>query len=82
MFDAVASILMPQQAQKLAGDVACVQWFLDAYAHCKTIAHCEGTKIILERAGIEPDEGVVPLEALVKTGVHRHWASRKCATRL
>ena len=47
---------------------------MDAYAHCKTIAHCEGTKVILERAGVEPGEGVVPIEALLKTGVHRHWA--------
>jgi len=74
MFDAVASILMPERAQKLANDGACVQWFMDAYAHCKTIAHCEGTQLILRKAGVEADEGIVPVEALLTTGVSRHWA--------
>jgi catalase len=74
VFDAVASILMPPQAEKLARDGAAVQWFMDAYAHCKTIAHCEGTKVILARAGVEPDGGVVPIEGFVKVGAVRHWA--------
>ncbi|MDY0746327.1 catalase [Paucibacter sp. R3-3] len=74
MFDAVASILMPDQAKRLALDGACVQWFMDAYAHCKTIAHCEGTKLILARAGVEPGEGVVPIEGFMSVGTARHWA--------
>jgi catalase len=69
----VASILMPERARLLAQQAACVQWFMDAYAHCKTIAHCEGTKIILDKAGVEPDVGVVPIDALLKVGVGRHW---------
>ena len=73
MFDAVASILMPERARLLAQQAACVQWFMDAYAHCKTIAHCEGTKIILDKAGVEPDAGVVPIDAFLKVGVGRHW---------
>lgn len=73
MFDAVASILMPERARLLAQQAACVQWFMDAYAHCKTIAHCEGTKLILDKAGIEPDAGVVPIDALLNTGIGRHW---------
>jgi catalase len=74
MFDAVASVLMPDRAAKLAEESACIQWFMDAYAHCKTIAHCEGTKLILQKAGIEADAGVVKIDALVETGVSRHWA--------
>ena len=74
LFDAVASILTPERAEKLASDGARVQWFMDAYAHCKTIAYCEGTKLILKKAGVEVDEGVVPVEALKTTGVSRHWA--------
>lgn len=74
LFDAVASILMPDQAEKLAKDGAVVQWFMDAYAHCKTIAHCEGTKILLDKAHVEPDEGVVPIEEFASVGTRRHWA--------
>ncbi|MFT4267310.1 MAG: catalase [Xenophilus sp.] len=74
LFDGVASILTPDQAGQLARDGAAVQWFMDAYAHCKTIAHCEGTQVLLDKAGVEKDEGVVPVDALVKTGLQRHWA--------
>jgi catalase len=73
LFDAVASILMPDQAERLAKDGAAVQWFMDAFGHCKTIAHCEGTKVLLKKANVEPDDGVVPVEQFMKTGVKRHW---------
>lgn len=74
LFDAVASILMPAQAEQLAKDGAAVQWFMDAFAHCKTIAHCNGTKVLLKKANVEPDEGVVPIEDFMKVGPVRHWA--------
>jgi catalase len=73
LFDAVASVLMPDQAEKLAKEGAAVQWFMDAYGHCKTIAHCKGSQILLDKAHVEPDEGVVPIEAFPKAGVQRHW---------
>ena len=50
-----------------------MQWFMDAYAHCKTIAHCDGTKVILEKAHVEKDAGVVPIADFEKVGVKRHW---------
>ena len=74
LFDAVASILMPDQAQRLTRDGAAIQWFMDAFGHCKTIAHCKGTQILLDKANVEADNGVVPIEAFMKTGVMRHWA--------
>lgn len=36
IFDAVVSIIMPEQA-KLAKDSATLDWFNDAYVHCKAI---------------------------------------------
>ena len=74
LFDAVASILMPDAAEKLTKDGAAVQWFMDAYGHCKTIAHCKGTQILLDKANVEPDGGVVSIENFMKAGVKRHWA--------
>lgn len=73
LFDAVASVLMPDAAAKLARQGAAVQWFMDAYGHCKTIAHCPGTQVILDKAGVEKDEGVVPNEDFFKVGAKRHW---------
>ncbi|OHT18552.1 catalase [Edaphosphingomonas haloaromaticamans] len=74
LFDAVASVLMPDAAEKLTKDGAAVQWFMDAYGHCKTIAHCKGTQVLLDKANVEPDDGVVPVENFMKVGVKRHWA--------
>ena len=74
LFDAVASILMPDQAKKLSKDGAAVQWFMDAFAHCKTIAHCNGTKLLLEKANVDPDYGVVSIEDFMNVGAKRHWA--------
>lgn len=74
MFDAVASVLMPDAAQKLSQQGAAVQWFMDAYGHCKTIAHCKGTQIILDKAGVEKGEGVVPNDQLLSVGPVRHFA--------
>jgi catalase len=74
VFDAVASILMPDQANQLTREAAAVQWFMDAFAHCKTIAHCKGTQVLLDKAHVEPDEGVVPIEQFINVGARRHWA--------
>lgn len=65
LFDAVVSIIMPEQAQKLAKDSATLDWFTDAYAHCKAIAYCGATdKFILSKLPIEKDAFVTPLADL------------------
>ncbi|NLR71380.1 catalase [Novosphingobium sp. ERN07] len=74
MFDAIASVLMPDAAEKLSKQGAAVQWFMDAYGHCKTIAHCKGTQVILDKAGVEKDDGVVPNDQLLSVGPVRHFA--------
>ncbi len=73
LFDAIVSILMPDQVEKLLKDSAAVQWFADAYSHCKTIAYCEGTKKLLAKANVEYDAGVVPNADFPKSGIARHW---------
>ena len=60
LFDAVASVLMPEEAKKLARDGAVIDFFRDAFGHLKAIAACGGTREhILKAAGIKPDAGVV-----------------------
>lgn len=73
LFDAVAAVLAPAAAERLTHDSAAVQWFMDAYAHCKTIAHCPGTQVLLDKAGIKKDDGVIALDALSVVGTARHW---------
>ena len=74
LFDAVAMILMPDQAEKLAKDAAAVGFVMDAYAHLKAIGHCRGSAVILARAGIADGEGVGPNEDLPAMARRRYWA--------
>ncbi len=74
LFDAVAALLTPEQAEMLAKDAGAVQWFADAYAHCKTIAACGGTREhLLPKANVEIDAGVPKFEDFMKVGAVRHW---------
>jgi catalase len=61
LYDAVAIIVSPEGAEKLTGEAAARDFVADAFAHCKFIAHVEAAEPLLEHAGIEADEGVMPL---------------------
>ena len=73
MFDAVALILAPEAAAKLARDSAAVGFVMDAYGHVKTIGHNDGAKALLDKAGVEPDAGVASLDQFAKVAPKRHW---------
>lgn len=77
LFDAVVSIIMPDQAKKLAKDSSALDWFNDAYAHCKAIAYCGATdEFILSKLPIEKDEFVTPLsdlEVFIENAKSRLW---------
>jgi len=73
LFDAVASILTAKEAEKLTRESAAVQWFMDAFGHCKTIAYDENSQPLLDKAGIEPDDGVISLKDFLRVGTQRHW---------
>ncbi|WP_294037147.1 catalase [Sphingopyxis sp.] len=74
LFDAVASIVTEEQAEALSKQGAAVQWFMDAYGHCKTIAHDEATQLLLDKAGVEKDGGVIAIDKFEGVGTRRHWA--------
>ena len=80
VFDAVASVLIPAEAEKLAKDSAATDWFRDAFGHLKAIAACKGTHMILKAAGIKPDRGVVlpeEIDAFLTLARTRQWAREK-----
>ncbi|MGP4714762.1 MULTISPECIES: catalase [unclassified Psychrobacter] len=63
LFDAVVSIIMHPPAKNLAEDSSALDWFTDAYAHCKAIAYCPATEEhILSKLPIEKDAFVTPLD--------------------
>jgi catalase len=77
LFDAVVSIIMPDQAKKLAKDSSTLDWFTDAYVHCKAIAYCGATdEFILSKLPIEKDAFVTPLsdmETFIDNAKTRLW---------
>ncbi len=77
MFDAVASVLDPDEAARLARDPGAVDWFRDAFRHLKAIAACGGTrKHLFTAAKIKADAGVVEPEdvaGFVDAAKGRFW---------
>jgi len=61
LYDAVALIVSPDGAERLVKEAAARDFVADAFAHCKFIAHVDAALPLLERAGVEPDEGVIAL---------------------
>jgi catalase len=49
-------------ACKIARYAAAKDFVSDAFAHAKFIAHTETAMPLLNKAGITPDEGVIPLK--------------------
>ena len=73
LFDAVALVLAPEAAAKLTREGAAVQFVMDAFGHVKTIGYDAGAKALLDKAGVEPDAGVVSLADFAKIAPKRHW---------
>ena len=73
LFDAVALVLAPEAAAKLCKEGAAVQFVMDAFGHVKTIGHNAGAQALLDKAGVEPDAGVVALADFAKVAPKRHW---------
>ena len=71
--DACAVVLSDTACAKLVKEGAAVQWVMDAFGHLKAIGHNAAAKPLLDKAGVEPDEGVVALDAFVEAAKHRHW---------
>ncbi|MDE1994243.1 MAG: catalase [Rhizobiaceae bacterium] len=58
LFDAVAVILSAEGCRQLLQDGAALQWIMDAFGHLKAITHTAEALPLLQKAGVEPDDGV------------------------
>jgi catalase len=61
LYDAVALVLPEAAATLLARDAAAVQFVMDAFGHLKAIGASKGAQALLDKAGVEPGEGVTGL---------------------
>jgi len=51
-----------------------VQFVMDAFAHLKAIGHTPEARPLLDKAGVEPDDGVLSLGAgFVEAAAKRYW---------
>ncbi len=77
LFDAVALLLSEEGCAKLVKDSAAVDFVANAFAHLKAIGHTPEAKKLLDRAGVEPDAGVVDLvdgpAKFLKAAQTRQW---------
>ncbi|MGU3391201.1 catalase [Sphingomonas sp. M1A8_2b] len=71
--DACAVILSKEACAKLVKEGAAVQWVMDAFGHLKAIGHNADAKPLLDKAGVEADDGVVDLGAFVEAAKKRYW---------
>ena len=77
LFDAVAIILSDEACAKLLTESAAVDFVKDAFGHLKAIGHTPQAQPLLEKAGVNPDEGVVDLttsaQAFLDPARTRQW---------
>ena len=62
-FDAVVVAPSAAGAAMLEQEAAAIDWLRDAFGHLKVIGVVEAAASLLERAGIDPDAGVVAIDA-------------------
>ena len=63
LYDAVVVLASEAGAAQLATDATTKDFVSDAFAHCKFIGVVSTAEPLLDAAGVEPDDGVIPLEA-------------------
>ncbi|WP_294329649.1 catalase [uncultured Sphingomonas sp.] len=71
--DACAVILSDEAATKLVKEGAAVQWVMDAFGHLKAIGANAAAQPLLDKAGVEADEGVTDLAGFVEAAKRRYW---------
>ncbi len=77
-FDAVAIVLSDAGCSALLKEGAAIDFAKDAFGHLKAIGYSEEAKPLLDKAGVEEDDGVVALgkgtEAFLAPARTRQWA--------
>ncbi|PVM83359.1 catalase, partial [Caulobacter radicis] len=72
--DAIALVLSDDGCAALLKEAAAVQFVMDAFGHLKAIGATDAAKPLLDKAGVEPDEGVTDLgEDFIAAAAKRFW---------
>ena len=72
--DAIALVLSEEGCAALLKEAAAVQFVMDAFGHLKAIGATEAAQPLLDKAGVEPDEGVTDLGGdFLAAAAKRFW---------
>jgi catalase len=75
IFDAVAIVLSEDGCAALLKEGAAIEFAMNAFAHLKAIGANDAAHPLLNKAGVEPDEGVTGLDgAFIKAASQRFYA--------
>ena len=73
-YDAVALVIEDAAAATLTQEAAAIQFVMDAFGHLKAIGASDGAQSLLDKAGVEPDEGVTDLsDAFIRAAARRFF---------
>jgi catalase len=82
MFDAVALVLSEEGCHALVQEGAAVQFVMDAFGHLKAIGASAAAKPLLDKAGVERDEGVTGTGDDFVTAAARRFYDRESKIRM
>jgi catalase len=81
LFDAVAIVLSEAGCKALAQQGAAVQFVMDAFGHLKAIGASAAAGPLLDKAGVQPDDGVTDLGRAFVAAAARRFYAREPALR-
>ncbi|MGE6692247.1 MULTISPECIES: hypothetical protein [Sphingobium] len=75
LFDAIAVVLSEVGCAQLLKEAAAVQFVMHAFGHLKAIGHTAEARPLLDKAGVEADEGITDFgKPFIKAAATRVWA--------
>jgi catalase len=77
IFDAVAVVLSDDGCKALLKEAAAVQFVMDAFGHLKAIGANDQAKPLLDKAGVEADDGVTNLGANFVAAAKKRFYARE-----
>ncbi|ODP37956.1 catalase [Sphingomonas turrisvirgatae] len=81
LFDAVAIILSDDGARELVGHGSAVQFVMDAFGHLKAIGYSKDAQPLLDKAGVQSDEGVTGLNTGFISAAKQRFFDREAQVR-
>ena len=77
IFDAVAVVLSKDGTNMMMKEGAAIQWVMDAFGHLKAIGYTKDAMPLLEKAGVEIDEGVIEInKQFIAAATKRFFAQK------